>query len=119
MISCLRASSLNRERITTCHLSPAEVAERRFALACAGAIADSRYFFNAHDGISITDTVGSKMPTSKARSEAVETIAERLRGTILTEADVSAWLMSVVDESGFTVKIIDRSDVTFAAMATG
>jgi len=85
-----------------------------------------RYFFNVHDGVSIADTVGSEHPDiDSARSEAVETIAERLRGTMLAKADVSAWLMNVVDESGFTVivlsftaavKIIDRPD--FAAMSS-
>ena len=81
----------------------------------------ARYFFNVHDGVSITDTVGSEHPDiESARSEAVETIAERLKGTMLMKTDVSAWLMNVVDESGFTVmilsftaavKIIDRFDV--------
>ena len=66
-----------------------------------------RYFFNVHDGVSITDTVGSEHPdVDSARSEAVETIAERLRGTLLAKSDVSAWLMTVVDESGFTVIVL-------------
>ena len=79
----------------------------------------ARYFFNVHDGVSVVDTVGSEhADVESARSEAVETIAERLQGTMLKKTDVSAWLMNVVDESGFTVivlsftaavKIIDRS----------
>ncbi|MGV1873728.1 DUF6894 family protein [Agrobacterium rosae] len=82
----------------------------------------ARYFFNVHDGVSIADTVGSEHPDiESARSEAVETIAERLRGTMLKNTDLSAWLMNVVDESGFTVmvlsftaavKIVDRFDVS-------
>jgi len=78
----------------------------------------SRYFFNVHDGVSIPDSVGSEhADVESARSEAVETIAERLMGTMLTKTDVSAWLMNVVDEDGFTVivlsftaavKVIDR-----------
>jgi hypothetical protein len=81
----------------------------------------ARYFFNVHDGISIADVVGSEHPDiESARCEAVETIAERLRGTMLAKSDVSAWLMNVTDEGGFTVivlsftaavKIIDRPDV--------
>jgi hypothetical protein len=81
----------------------------------------ARYFFNVLDGVSISDTVGSEHPDiESARCEAVETVAERLRGTMLKKTDVSAWLMNVVDESGFTVivlsftaavKIVDRFDV--------
>ena len=81
-----------------------------------------RYFFNVHDGVSIPDSVGSEhVDVASARSEAVETIAERLRGTMLTNTDVSAWLMNVVDEDGFTVivlsftaavKVIDRPGVS-------
>ncbi|WP_409995797.1 DUF6894 family protein [Rhizobium leguminosarum] len=41
-----------------------------------------------------------------ARSEAVETIAERLRGALLKKADVSAWLMNVTDEQGVTVMVL-------------
>ncbi|NHT78577.1 hypothetical protein G8E10_23010 [Rhizobiaceae bacterium CRRU44] len=88
----------------------------------------ARYFFNVHDGVSIADTVGSEHPNiESARSEAVETIAERLRGTMLKKTDVSAWLMNVVDESGFTVivlsftaavKIVDRFDATTTEAAT-
>ncbi|WP_260696644.1 DUF6894 family protein [Rhizobium laguerreae] len=44
----------------------------------------ARYFFNLHDGISIPDTVGSEHPDLQSvRLEAVETIAERLRGALL------------------------------------
>jgi hypothetical protein len=88
-----------------------------------------RYFFNVHDGVSIADTVGSEHPdVDSARSEAVETIAERLRGTMLAKGDVSAWLMNVVDESGFTVivlsftaavKIIDRPDIAAMKSTAG
>jgi len=67
----------------------------------------ARYFFNLHDGISIPDTVGSEHPDLKsARSEAVETIAERLKGTMLHKNDVSAWLMNVTDEHGLTVIVL-------------
>lgn len=64
----------------------------------------ARYFFNVHDGISLIDTVGSEHPdVQSARHEAVETIAERLKGALLKDADISAWLMNVTDERGFTV----------------
>jgi len=87
-----------------------------------------RYFFNVHDGVSIADTVGSEHPDiESARCEAVETIAERLRGSMLNKTDVSAWLMNVTDESGFTVivlsftaavKVINRPDVAALETAT-
>jgi hypothetical protein len=87
-----------------------------------------RYFFNVHDGVSIPDSVGSEhADVESARSEAVETIAERLRGTMLTKTDVSAWLMNVVDEDGFTVivlsftaavKVIDRPGASTLKTAT-
>ncbi|MEH7836550.1 hypothetical protein V7796_12315 [Rhizobium laguerreae] len=67
----------------------------------------ARYFFNLHDGISIPDTVGSEHPDlQSARVEAVETIAERLRGVLLKKADISAWLMNVTDEQGVTVIVL-------------
>ncbi|MBY2910020.1 DUF6894 family protein [Rhizobium leguminosarum] len=67
----------------------------------------ARYFFNVHDGISIPDRVGSEHPDlQSARTEAVETIAERLRGALLNKADVSAWLMNVTDERGLTVIVL-------------
>jgi hypothetical protein len=67
----------------------------------------ARYFFNVHDGVSIADTIGSEHPdVESARSEAIETIAERLRGTMLKKVDVSAWLMNVTDENGFTVMVL-------------
>ncbi|RWY68792.1 DUF6894 family protein [Rhizobium sp. WSM1325] len=82
----------------------------------------ARYFFNVHDGISIPDTLGSEHPDlQSARTEAVETIAERLRGALLTKGDVSAWLMNVTDERGLTVivlsftaavQIVDHVNVT-------
>jgi hypothetical protein len=72
-----------------------------------GATDLARYFFNLHDGTSIPDTVGSEHPDlQSARREAVETIAERLRGALLTKADVSAWLMNVTDEHGVTVIVL-------------
>jgi hypothetical protein len=70
----------------------------------------ARYFFNLHDGISIPDTVGSEHPDlQSARSEAVETIAERLKGSLLEKVDVSAWLMNVTNEHGFTVIVLSFS----------
>jgi hypothetical protein len=69
-----------------------------------------RYFFNLHDGISLPDTVGSEHPDLLcARGEAVETIAERLKGSLLKEADLSSWLMNVTDEHGFTVMVLSFS----------
>ncbi|MBY3314482.1 DUF6894 family protein [Rhizobium laguerreae] len=85
----------------------------------------ARYFFNVHDGISLIDTVGSEHPdVQSARDEAVETIAERLKGALLKDADISAWLMNVTDERGFTVivlsftatvKIVDQLGLTVAS----
>ncbi|MBB3166521.1 hypothetical protein RlegWSM1455_26375 (plasmid) [Rhizobium laguerreae] len=67
----------------------------------------ARYFFNVHDGISIPDTVGSEhFDLQSVRREAVETVAERLKGALLKDADVSAWLMNVTDERGFTVIVL-------------
>jgi hypothetical protein len=69
-----------------------------------------RYFFNLHDGISRPDTVGSDHPDlQSARNEAVETIGERLKGSLLKNADVSSWLMNVTDEQGFTVMVLSFS----------
>jgi hypothetical protein len=86
-----------------------------------------RYFFNVHDGISIRDTEGSEHPdVHSARLEAVETIAERLKGALLMNADISAWLMNVTDERGFTVivlsftaavKIVDQGGPTLESEA--
>ncbi|TBY13071.1 DUF6894 family protein [Rhizobium laguerreae] len=67
----------------------------------------ARYFFNVHDGISLIDTVGSEhSDVQSARHEAVETIAERLKGALLKDSDVSAWLMNVTDEQGVTVIVL-------------
>lgn len=41
-----------------------------------------------------------------ARAEAVESIAERLRGRLLEGSDASAWIMNVTDELGITVLIL-------------
>jgi hypothetical protein len=106
----------------------AQVAERSILLLPVQEHQMARYFFNVHDGVSIADTVGSEhADIESARSEAVETIAERLRGTMLKKTDISAWLMNVVDERGFTVivlsftaavKIIDRPGSANAETAT-
>jgi len=70
----------------------------------------TRYFFNLHDGISLPDTVGSEHPDLRSvRREAVETIAERLKGSLLKKADISSWLMNVTDEHGFTVMVLSFS----------
>jgi hypothetical protein len=67
----------------------------------------TRYFFNLHDGISLPDSIGSEHPDLlSARREAVETIGERLKGSLLKSADVSSWLMNVTDEHGFTVMVL-------------
>ena len=51
-----------------------------------------RYFLNVHDGVSSPDSVGCEhVDVESARSEAVETIAERLRGTMFTNTDDSAF----------------------------
>lgn len=70
----------------------------------------TRYFFNLHDGISVPDTEGSEHPDLQSvRSEAVETVAERLKGTLLRKGDVSSWLMNVTDDHGFTVMVLSFS----------
>jgi hypothetical protein len=70
----------------------------------------ARYFFNLHDGIDLADNVGSEHPDlQSARSEAIETIAERLKGSMLTKANVSAWIMNVTDEDGYTVIVLSFS----------
>ena len=67
----------------------------------------ARYFFNFHDGYDFVDNVGSEHPDMiSVRAEAVETLGERLRGSLLKAKDVSAWLMNVKDEAGFTVLIL-------------
>ncbi|MFN7024424.1 MAG: DUF6894 family protein [Pseudorhizobium sp.] len=69
-----------------------------------------RYFFNLHDDISLPDTVGSEHPDLlSARREAVDTIGERLKGSLLKKADLSSWLMNVTDEHGFTVMVLSFS----------
>ena len=70
----------------------------------------ARYFFNLHDGVSIPDPVGSEhSDLQSARSEAIESVAERLKGVLLQEVDVSSWLMNVTDEDGFTVMVLSFS----------
>jgi hypothetical protein len=66
-----------------------------------------RYFFNVLDGTTKPDSVGSVHPDiESAGNEAVEAIAELLKGLMLQDADVSAWLMNVTDENGFTVIVL-------------
>jgi hypothetical protein len=43
------------------------------------------------------------------RDEAVETIAERLKGRLLKGKDISAWTLNVTNESGLTVLILSLS----------
>ncbi|MGV1754674.1 DUF6894 family protein [Agrobacterium sp. CG674] len=70
----------------------------------------ARYFFNFHDGVSFLDTVGSEhSDVDSARNEAVETVAERLKGALLNKSDSSSWLMNVTDENGLTVIILSFS----------
>ncbi|MEB2848378.1 hypothetical protein GAO09_11240 [Rhizobiales bacterium RZME27] len=66
-----------------------------------------RYFFHLHDGQDLPDLIGSDHPdVAGARAEAVESIAERLRGRLLEGSDVSAWIINVTDELGITVLIL-------------
>ena len=68
------------------------------------------YFFNLHDGVDLPDPVGSEhADLQSVRQEAVESLSERLRGRLLDGRDVSAWLMNVTDEAGFTVLILSFS----------
>jgi hypothetical protein len=87
------------------------MAERSlFALASSGADAMARYFFNLHDSISIPDDVGTEhADIESVRTEAIETMAERLKGAMLRKADISAWLMNVTDERGLTVIMLSFS----------
>jgi hypothetical protein len=69
-----------------------------------------KYFFNLHDGVDLPDPYGSEHPDlASVRAEAVESIAERLRGRLLEDKDISAWIMNVVDEAGITVLILSFS----------
>jgi hypothetical protein len=70
----------------------------------------ARYHFNLHDGIDLPDPIGSEhADLAGVRKEAVESIAERLRGRMLNGKDVSAWIMNVTDEAGVTVLILSFS----------
>jgi hypothetical protein len=80
----------------------------------------ARYFFNVHDGVSIRDTVGSEHPDlTSARREAVESVAERLKGRLLGDANVSAWLMNVTDEQGLTVIVLSFTAAVQIVAAPG
>lgn len=66
-----------------------------------------RFFFHLHDGVHITDNIGSEHPDiASVREEAVESISERARGRLLRGSDTSAWLMNVTDETGTTVMVV-------------
>lgn len=67
----------------------------------------ARYFFNFHDGYDFRDDIGSEHPDmSSVRAEAVETLGERIRGNLLENKDVSAWILNVKNEAGLTVLIM-------------
>jgi hypothetical protein len=69
-----------------------------------------RYFFHLHDGTDLPDTVGSEHDDiAGVREEAVESIAERVRGRLLDKENVSAWLMNVTNEAGTTVLVVSLS----------
>jgi hypothetical protein len=58
----------------------------------------------------LPDTVGSEHPNlASVRTEAVESVAERLRGRLLDKLDVSAWMMNVTDQAGVTVLILSMA----------
>jgi hypothetical protein len=46
---------------------------------------------------------------ASVREEAVEFIAERLRGNILNDENLTAWILNVTDDSGLTVLILSVS----------
>jgi hypothetical protein len=70
----------------------------------------ARYFFNIHNGISQTDSIGSEHSDMiSVRAEAVESAGELLRGRLLEASDVSALLMHVTDEAGATVLVLSVS----------
>lgn len=74
----------------------------------------ARYFFNLHDGMDLPDTVGSEhSDLASVRAEAVESVAERLRGRLLDKLDVSAWMMNVTDEAGVTVLILSMAATVY------
>jgi hypothetical protein len=65
----------------------------------------ARYFFNLHDGISLPDDVGTEhSDIESARTEAIEAVAERLKGAMLKKPDTSAWLMDITDISLATAR---------------
>ncbi|MBB4000994.1 DUF6894 family protein [Aurantimonas endophytica] len=70
----------------------------------------ARFFFNLHDGIDVLDTVGSEhADMASVRGEAVEFLAERVRGNLLRGKDTAAWLLKVTDESRKTVLTVSFS----------
>lgn len=67
----------------------------------------ARYFFNIRDGQSIPDTEGSEHPDlASVRAEAVDSLAEMIKGRLLENADIASWIVQVTDEAGYTVMIL-------------
>jgi hypothetical protein len=58
----------------------------------------------------VLDTVGSEhADMAGIRCEAVEFLAERVRGNLLNGKDTAAWLLNVTDEADKTVLIMSFS----------
>jgi hypothetical protein len=70
----------------------------------------ARYFFNIRDGAVIQDGVGSEhADLASVRLEALEATTELVKGRLLANTDVSAWIVQVTDEAGITVMVLSLS----------
>lgn len=66
-----------------------------------------RYFFHFLDGKQVRDTIGSEHADMEGvREEAVEVLADILRGRILQGEDMSTVMIQVTDEQNVTVLVI-------------
>jgi hypothetical protein len=77
------------------------------ALASGGAAMMPRFFFNFLDGKNVRDDVGSEHgDIESVREEAVDVLADVLKGRILQGEDMSTIMVQVTDEQNTTVLII-------------
>jgi hypothetical protein len=67
----------------------------------------ARYFFNFLDGRNVKDAEGSEHPNLESvRNEAVEVLADILKGRILQDEDMSTLMINVTDEENLTVLVV-------------
>lgn len=67
----------------------------------------SLYFFNIYNGKQSCDDVGSECTNvAEVRAEAVATIQELVRHSLLEKKDLSSMTVNVVDGEGKTVMIV-------------